>query len=399
MNKILKRCLIVSMLIAFISMINYCSAPYDTETAKSVSIRKTITGSGFILRKETVISQSANGVFEVTAKDGERISRGSSVGVAISGNLNDALANELSEVTTRIEEIQQSGSFADIYSSDEARIYTALKDFSASIRNDVYSDNYSSATTSAMQLAALLSKKYAPENGLAADKLLLDLRKRKYELEQQLGGIREDVKAPASGIFFRNLDGLEDSGTEEDIAMLSAEKINGFSKKLENYTPKIKDVAKITDTYVWYLTASVDKDEAQKLTVGKSVTISIDDSAPVEARVLAVNHKEGEDEAAVIIKSTRNVTDVFEKRTAEFEICYEEYSGLYVPAAAIRVVDNVTGVHVISRTKTVTFKCVDILHKEKDYYIVRKNYTPPEKVKYSPLKLYDDILVNPEVVN
>lgn len=399
MNKILKRCLIVSMLIAFISMINYCSAPYDTETAKSVSIRKTVTGSGFILRNESVISQSANGVFEVAVKDGTRVSRGSSVGVAISGNLNDTLAAELSEVTARIEEIEQSGSFADIYSSDEARIYTALKDFSLNIRNAVYSEDYSSATATAVQLSALLEKKYAPENGFAADQLLLDLRERKYELEQQLGGIREDVKAPTSGIFFRNIDGLENCGTEQDLSMLTAAKINGFSKKLENYKPSLKDVAKITDTYVWYMTAAVDASEAQKLTEGKSVTISVDDSIPVAATVLAVNYKEGEKEAAVIIKSTRNVTDVFEKRTAEFEICYEEYNGLYVPAAAIRVVDNVTGVYVISRTKTVTFKCVDILRKEKDFYIVRKNYTPPEDVKYSPLKLYDDILVNPEVVN
>ena len=218
MNKILKRCLIVVLLLTFLSIINYCSAPHTTKIAKVASVRNTVTGSGFILRNETVITQDSNSVFECTVKDGSRLARGSSIGIAIRGNLNEALTSELNSVTKRIEEIEQSESFANIYASDEARIFTALKDFSQSIRSAVYEENFSAATEKTRQLSLLLEKNRVPENGLAADQLLLSLRERKYELEQKLGGIRENVVAPASGYFYRKLDGMENSGTEKEIA-------------------------------------------------------------------------------------------------------------------------------------------------------------------------------------
>lgn len=399
MNKTLRKILIFFILVAFISTISYCSAPYDTETAKIITVKKTVTGSGFILRNETPVTPNTNGIFEPGIKEGTRVSKGSSIGVTISGNLSEKLSEELEEVTKRIEEIEQSGSISDLYSSDEARMYTALSDLTGKIRDDVYSENYSSASMTVTQLVTLLSKKYAPENGLAADNLLLELKERKYEIEQQLGGVREDIKAPVSGLFYRTLDGLEDSGTEKDIASLSAAKINGFSKDLENFKPQKKNVGKIVNTYVWYIAATVDITEAEKLPIGKTVTLTVDDSVGVDAVVLAVNHVDGDKEAAVIIKSTRSIAGIFEKRTAEFELCYEEYTGLYVPSAAIRVVDSVTGVYVLNRSKTVSFKCVDILLKEDNYYIVNKNYIPPEGSEYQALRLYDDIFVNPEVVD
>ena len=151
------------------------------------------------------------------------------------------------------------------------------------------------------------------------------------------------------------------------------------------------------DTYNWYLVASVTEKDAQNLTEGKEVSLSIDDSPSVSATVLAVNIAEKGD-SAVIIKCNRDVSGIFEKRRAEFEICYEEYNGLYVPAAAIRVVDDVTGVYVISRNATVSFRAAHILLHEEDFYIAQNGYKVPEGSKYSALKLYDDILVNPEVV-
>ena len=399
MHKALKRTLLAVVLLAFFSTISYCSAPYDTETAYSMTIRKTVTGSGFILRQETPVIQSANGVFEPTVKDGARVAGGSSVGVAISGNMNEDLIQKLQKVTARIEQIEQSDSFASIYDSDEARIFTALKDFSSSMRESAHANDLSSATESAVQLNTLLEKKYSSENGGAADKLLLDLKKEKYELEQQLGGIREEVTAPASGLFLRTLDGLEDFGTEEAVSQLTTTKINSFSKIMEQYTPDKKQVAKIADTYVWYVATAIPASEAELLSSHERIQLSIDDSTPVTASILAINQIEGSQECAVIIKCNRNISDIFEKRTAEFEICYEEYSGLKVPSAAIRVVEDVTGVYILSKGENIIFKSIDILAQEDDYFIVRKNFVPPENIKHPSLKLYDNILINPEAVN
>ena len=397
MNKALKTVLLVVLLIALISTVSYCSAPFDTETARVINTRKTVTGTGYILRRETLVEQSSQGVFEHSVKDGVRVSRGSSVGVAISGNLKESLVKELADVTRRIEEIRESDSFADIYASDEARIFSALKNLTTSIREDVRAKNYVSAHGNTQQLSTLLEKKFSAENKGAATELLVALEEEKYELEQQLGGIREEVKATAAGYFYSSPDGLESTANERDLKMLTTAKIGKYPQILESYAPPANCVGKIVDTYNWYLAAIIDKSEAQKLTAGETVNISIDEGSSVQATVFAINEDKS-DRAALIIKCSRDVTGIYEKRTVEFEICYEEYDGLYVPAAAIRVVDDVTGVYVINQNESVSFKCVNILLQEEDYYIVSRRYTPPEGVKYSALKVYDNILVNPEAV-
>ncbi len=398
MNKILKYVLLGSVILALISTVSYCSAPFDTEVAQNVDIRKTVSGEGFILRNETVVMPTSKGAFEPAVQDGVRVARGSSLGVVISGNYDEKLVAELKEVTERIEEIEKSNNFADIYSSDEARIFSALKDLSSSIRTNVREEDYLLATENATQLNVLLQKKDSSENQGAGENLLLQLQQKKYELEQQLGGVRVNVVSPASGHFYSNLDGLEMKIKEGELLLLTPTSVSKYSEKLNSYSYDPQYAGKITDTYAWYLAAVLPEEKAQNLTVGNTVTLSVDDAPAVKATVMAINSDET-NRYAVLLKSTHDAKDVFEKRAVTFEICYEEYSGLYVPSAAIRVVDGVTGVYILNQNETVSFRCVDIILKEKDYYIVRSKYTPPEGVKFSPLKLYDDILVNPEVAS
>lgn len=397
MNRPLKIALLIVLLLAFISTVSYCSAPFDTETAQIINIRKTVSGEGYILRKETLVEPSTKGVFEPSVQDGVRVSRGASIGVAISGNYNEMLVKKLEDVTKRIEEIKKSDNFADIYASDEARIFSALRDITKEIRNNARTQDYSLAAQNTLQLKTLLEKKYSSENQGAAAELVMSLEEEKYNLEQQLGGIREEVCAGASGYFYSTLDGLEGGGNEKEIFELTPSKINKFSDTLENYEPTDSYVGKIVDTYSWYLVASLPASEAALLKEGSNITVSIDETTPVSATVSAIN-PDRTDRCAVIIKCTRAASNIYEKRSVEFEVCYEEYSGLYVPSAAIRIRNDVTGVYVINQNESVSFRCVNILLQEEDFYIVQSNYTPPEGVEYSSLRLYDDILVNPEVV-
>ena len=218
MNRALRITLLIVLLLAFISTVSYCSAPFDTETARMINIRKTVSGNGYILRRETPVEQTTRGVFEPSVQDGVRVSKGSAIGVAISGNYSETLVKKLEDVTQRIEEIKKSDSFADIYASDEARIFSALRDITKEIRNNTRTENYSAAAQNTHQLSTLLEKKHSAENQGAASELLVSLEEEKYELEQQLGGIREEVAATASGYFYSALDGLVVSGINRHTA-------------------------------------------------------------------------------------------------------------------------------------------------------------------------------------
>ena len=397
MNRHIKTILLISLLIALISTISYCSAPYDTEVAKTITIRKTVSGEGFILRNEAIIEQPKGGVFESAVKDGTRVSGGSTIGATISSNSNEELVKKLEDVTKRIEEIQKSSNFADIYASDEARIYSALRDITKEIRSNTKNGNFALAAQNTHQLQTLLEKKYTTENSGAAQELLSELEEEKKSLEAQLGSIRENVYAPSAGYFYTTLDGLEQNRPEKELFAISTAEIYGFSKTLSEYKKPQSHKGKIVDTYSWYLVASLPKKEADLLSAGASVTLSIDEGAPLIATVSAVNYDD-RDSAAVIVKCTRNANGIFEKRDVNFEICYEEYSGFYVPAAAIRVKNDITGVYVINQNETVSFRAIDILLQEDDFVIAKNASRTPAESQYSPLKLYDNILVNPEVI-
>ena len=397
MNKKLKKLLLFSIILALISTVSFCSAPFDTESAEMINIRKTVSGEGIILRNETIVKAPSNGVFEPKVNDGHRSSKGSSLGVIISGNFDEDLVRELKDVTARIEEIENSGSFSDIYSSDEARIFTALKNFSSSIRENVRLENYISANEDAAQLNAILTKKSDIEGQGAEDDLLLSLQQRKFELERQLGGIREEVYSPASGQFYTKLDGLEMNIKESNLFDISPTKISDYRDTLSNHSESPDHIGKIVDTYSWYLVAIIPESEAKLLTLNSHITLSVDEAPEVDAVVSAMNY-DSANRCAVVLKATHDVKDIFEKRNVSFEICYENKSGLYVPAAAIRVVDGVTGVYILKQNETASFRSVKVLLKEDSYFIVANNYTPAADVKYPPLKMYDNILVNPEVL-
>ncbi len=395
MNKKLKIFMIILLLITIISTASYCSAPFDTETAHFISVRSTVCGSGYILKNETPIKISG-GVFEPSISDGDRVSKGSVIGISITGDLDGEVAAELSEVTARINEIKNSESIADIYSSDQARIFSAMRTVTNDIRQSVLEGNLTAASESAAQLTTLMEKSKSVKGAAAQDELLVSLEEKKYQLEEQLGGMRKEVPSPAAGYFYSTLDGMEKTIRENDIIAITNSDISGFEKTLETYKPSLENAGKVTDTYAWYLAASIPTEDAQKLKTGTIVTVSVDESAFVSATVLAVN-SDSTEKSAILLKSDKNISGVFEKRTAQFEICLAEHTGLYVPSAAIRVRDEIIGVYVIDENNHTTFKCVNILMEGEDYHIVQSGYVPPETSPYQSLKTYDNILVNPEV--
>lgn len=396
MSKPLRYFILILLLITVISTASYCSAPYDTETAHIITVKNTISGGGYILRGETIIETESSGIFEPSVQSGTRVSKGSTVGISTTGNLDEGLARKLEDVTQRINEIKQSESISDLYASDEARIFAAMRTLSEDIRENIRTGDFMDAAKNTAQLAVLVEKKHFVENGSAADQLLVELEAEKYNLEQKIGGVRKEVIAPQSGYFHTTLDGLENKVSVKDIPFITNADIKGFESTLKSFDRNANEAGKITDSYEWYLVASLPNEDLGELKSGQEITLSIDESEFVRAQVLSIN-PDSTDYSAVIIRSDRELPGIYEKRTAQFEICIAEHTGLYVPSAAIRVQDDVTGVYVMNRTNEVVFKCVKILMEEPDYYIVQTDYEPAEDCPFEALRTYDNILVNPEV--
>ena len=74
-------------------------------------------------------------------------------------------------------------------------------------------------------------------------------------------------------------------------------------------------------------------------------------------------------------------------RTGAITIIKDEYEGIMVKKTALRVVDGVTGVFVVSGMEA-KFVAVDIIYSTEDYSICALNTSDSSK-----LRLYDKIIV------
>ena len=83
--------------------------------------------------------------------------------------------------------------------------------------------------------------------------------------------------APAAGFFYSSLDGLEYYGNADVVGTLKAEDIDGFSEIMKEFKPDSGQLAKIEDSYAWYLAATVKQSEAVDISQGDAVMLSIDD--------------------------------------------------------------------------------------------------------------------------
>ena len=274
----LKIILGVVVLITVISTVRRCANPYSTQTVTYFEYQKSISGGGYILRSETIVTNDVPGVFEPFINEGERVGRDAKVGTVISGAPDEAMILELGEINQRIEDIEKSTTIAGIYQSDNIRIANAVREDVKSIREAVRSGDLATATGLKREIGYLKNRTAQLDGSESTELLLSDLYERKTEIEIAIGTAQKAIYAPISGVYSSAVDGLEQYGDGDMLTALTPEDVEGFKDILKNYEQNSRDVCKITDNFEWFLAAEIDEDEAAGVVQGSSVTIRIDNT-------------------------------------------------------------------------------------------------------------------------
>lgn len=402
MRKAIRIIFIVVIAAVVISTVRYCSNPYSTETVTYYEYEKSISGKGYILRDETVVTNDAPGIFEPFVNDGERVARQAKVGTVISGQPDENMLEELTEVKGRIEDIEKSNIIAGLYQSDTIRIASAVSSNVKSIREAVRSGDYAKATELKKEIGYLKNRSAEIESSDARDELLSELYDRKASIENAIGGTQSEIYAPISGIYSSAIDGLEKYGDEELMNSLLPSDVEGFDDIMKDFERDSKDVCKITDNFEWYLTAVISEEEAEDVNPGESVKVLIDtaDASEVDATVYYISEAE-DGKRVIILKSSIFVDGISSIRSVDYKVVLMRKSGLKIPSAALRIENGQKGVYIlIDKKKSFRYVNNDPFRSEDDqFYIVDSKYTPPgASTEYVPLKEYDKVLLEPEEV-
>lgn len=402
MRKAIKVIFALVIVAAIVSTVRYCASPYSTETVTYYEYEKSVSGSGYVLRDEIIVTNEAPGVFEPFVNDGERVSRNAKVGTVISGMPDDDTIAELVQLNDRIDDIEKSNIIAKLYQTDTMRIMNAVSGNVKDIREAVRTGDYARATELKKEIGYLKGRASEIGTSDARDELLAELYDRKARIESAIDGAQSEIYSPISGIYTLSVDGLEKYGKEDVMLSLLPSDVEGFDKAMKDFSRGANEVCKITDNFEWYLTAVISDEEAASVRVGADVSIIIDaaETTEVDADIYYLS-EEQDGKRVMIVRSDEFVDGISSMRTVDYKVVLERHSGLRIPSSALRIVDGDKGVYILL-DKTKQFKKVnkDPFRSEDDqFYIVNSNYVPQgARADYVPLKEFDKVLLEPEEV-
>ena len=139
---------------------------------------------------------------------------------------------------------------------------------------------------------------------------------------------------------------------------------------------------------------AVSLSDALKLDTGDSVNLLCDNVSHGYISA-TVHHKSEEENGEVVLAFVSNIMDedISRLRIEDVQIIVSETDGLRVSKDAVRVVDGVQGVYVLTGN-IVTFKRLDVIYTGDDYVISKKIYDTVKDDNNIPyVKLYDEVIV------
>jgi hypothetical protein len=212
---------------------------------------------------------------------------------------------------------------------------------------------------------SLSSKRLSVTGGSSSVSAQLEaLNSQRNTVLSELGSLKETVYAPSAGYYYHDVDGYEgvfdaalvDTMTYADaVSMVSAPSADTRG-----------NCGKMVTEYKWYIMFFTDDAYSEGDTL--SVTFTANKNTTLEMEVERVIGGEGQPDA-VIASTERVPTDFTFTRSQHAKLLKTTYTGFSVPVSAVRIVDGVKGVYVLTGS-TVHFRKISIIAEYEDSYIV-----------------------------
>ena len=383
-SAILKGFLIVLAAVFIIhQIISSVYNPVETESAVYYTSTDGFDITGIILRNEKLVSHSGSGVKHFIISDGNRVAKDGIIANVYDSSDASIKVSELEALNKKIKDIEDILSYNDIEAANLDLINSRIKEKVNDLVIASSAGNYSSVSAKAEELLFAINRKQAALGQTAS--FSDQLASLKAQLDISLPEPKARILSSESGYFVSKTDGYEDVFKTDDLSLITPEFIEGAKPKTQDKNT----VGKIVSDYEWYIAASVSINESLNYKEGESLKLltSVKGSPELSATVKKINISEVSDKAVVIFACNEMNSELASMRSGPMTVVKAEFSGLRVPRKALRVVDSVRGVYVLSGMQ-IKFVPVNIIYSNDSFIIC-------EKVNENSgvLKLYDRVVV------
>ena len=384
--------LVVGVSIYEIFRINY--SPVETEVALETTVNNAVTAEGFVVRDESYIRADAAGTLVPLVTDGHRVASGDAVAVVFGSEVSARNYSELQQVEADIayfESLQNKigASSADVDVLEE-QIYSAAESYVLAMRSGNL-DEYGSYEDTVCE--AITSRQLSTGTVIDPTEKLAALRARLAQLQSAAGGYTT-VTADNPGYYISHVDGYENVIAYDDVltatgdqlaAVLSADPVP--ESELQNC------MGKLVDAFNWYLVCVLDAQTAAGVASGDRLTVDfpLTSAESVQATVMSVLPT-GDGRTVLVLQSNLMNQQYAGLRKEQVQIVLDSYTGFRVNNRAIREVDGVQGVYVVSGN-LVEFKKVEIAYSDSEYSVCVTPTDDNGNPQSGYVELYDEIIV------
>ncbi len=369
----------------------------ETSPAMIVTKSNTISLEGYIVRDETIINANVEGGINYLFGDGDKVQAGSIIAKVYSGEGVEELSDRILAIDKKISVLENSSVSEKATKTDSKVIDDKINELFYLMRDGIENGNTEYAIYRKDEFLTYLNKRQVLTQNISGfEEQIVSLIREKETLSGQLINLEENITVSTPGYFYSQADGYEtvfDMSKLENLTLQSYEELVN-SQPIDHSSALV--VGKLVTSDQWCIISEAVRDDLKKFTEGKvyKIKFPFNSDVSIEMTLEKIVLENESDNAVLVFKSNYMPTGFKYLRKQNIQVVEESYTGYKIPANAVRVVDGVRGVYILSGN-TVSFKEIDVLTETDGYFIVKEQPTYLEdEFYYKKLGLYDNVIIS-----
>lgn len=391
--------IICAMVAIAASVISLISSPTKTFVIKESEISCEESKVGYVIREEEVL-QTANGNEKIIPikNEGEKVATGKPV-LKYYNVDEEKITKEINELNNKIQEALLGKK--DLFPGDVKSLESQIEGQIEKLRDE---NNMQNIIEYKSNISDYIVKKAKIVGSLStAGEYINNLIAQRNQLEQTLNDEAKYLSSNISGVVSYRIDGLEDKFTINNLDNITSSYLKSLDLTTGQIVSKSENKAKVINNFKCYIAVNFDSKEAKEAKEGTKISLRLSNQQEVKAEVYKI--KDEGNERIVIFKITDGVEQLINYRKISLNVVWWKYSGLITPKTSI-LYEN--GKSYILLKKNVEFEKVLVeVKKENDNFcliddystedLIEMGYTTKEINTMKKVKVYDEIMVDPEL--
>ena len=368
-----------------------------TDILRNGTLLESINTDAVIVRSESLVYATADGVSISTVNEGERVAGNSRV-ATVYNKASLELMEELKQKNRLIlenqhEKLAGSSSVVGEAQSIEGDIYQLI----GRMVPDLNRNSLSLASIQAGEIDKLVLKKAEVYSNIPSDDAYINqLKKEKQNIEAQLSAVSNDVYSAQAGHISYKIDNFEDRLTFDKVSQMTVEdfkRVLSDAKGSQQFTTEYanggivvsqgKPFSKVVEQNVFYLVLRLDPETAKKFEVGDMVVIRTNSPFREFSNSEIVNLTEPSDGGVLAtIRLTKYLFEFLGDRVINVDVIEKYQEGLKVSVRCLKNFepDKEDAEIVLVKANNASVRKVRILATNGIYAII-ESYDPKDSAK------------------